>query len=864
MNSASMQYLIALGMAVSIILLIVIPYAVVDERESDNTSVLILGDSQCENMKQYFADTLHEELTLNLKMRGLLRRGGVNMKMDCRSWRRLAECLPVHKHCSNAKALLPKYCKGKQYDVVVPFLGVNNIDWNSTIYGEPGAHWDERKNRTIQEVDEMVATAATACPGSQVLVASPMNIANCGWGWGHLGDTCMGFDGITQHPFFLSHWLGEQMAAAADLFPSVTFFNTSGLEDTSLYYDATHTDDPKVAKNMAMGIANAISVQVQAQQMRFSLSMTWEHALSQAQRMFTRDEAVAFSEDPQNSVNIPQGKLDYKRPRLVDAFHEPSWEVLCESSGNGTNTLNQTLGGAVNASGSSDSEAACGKIELKEFLAIVGIFLIPLLFFEGLAFLALDDENNLTTPPADPLPRMMPALEGIRIIGAFHILVFHLYQKFEWSNFTSETCQFCGFGKYWVQVFFMLTGFVSYRSCSREGGPDGFTLARRRVVGLYPLYFIACMMGYLVTLLQTNAASADEVFRTLLLNQTWWPPFHYGGLSGPGWFLSCLFVFWIALPHWARALRRGALWKVVMLVTISYLASWMAHLSCYEILDFPLRGRWYVLAVHNFIEFSPYANWYNVAFGLGLAALIERWPSDALKRTIRLCGASSSIIGIMVFFLLARSPGFTMGTHELLIDKGPLSLPVVAILMIACTDSKDPMARFALSFIGRAAPLAWPIYILHVPVSQLLKQILEEEDYPIAFNVFIQPAVLLLAACLGAKFHTNWNALFAGITKRRKQRAAIRSNAGSSGKKNNKAAPIEVGSANGNAAVELVGVPTAPNNRVDSPASDVSRKGSDDVTRQLIGSRLKSDDSPETTPHSSRVGISRPGDAPRI
>ena len=50
----------------------------------------------------------------------------------------------------------------------------------------------------------------------------------------------------------------------------------------------------------------------------------------------------------------------------------------------------------------------------------------------------------------------------------------------------------------------------------------------------------------------------------------------------------------------------------------------------------------------------------------------------------------------------------------------------------------------------------------------------------------------------------------------------------------------------------------------DSPASDVSRKGSDDVTRGLIGSRLKSDDSPEASPRGSGVIIGRPGDASRI
>ena len=864
-QSPMVQYGVVAAMCVSLVLFIVIPWATGDGIEPPSTSVLFLGDSQCENMKQIFADTLHEELTLNLKMRGLLQKGGVRMKMDCRSWRRIAECTPVHKHCSNAKEIIPRYCKDKRYDTVVTFLGVNNIDWNSTIYGTPGDHYEQRMYRTIQEVDEMVATAATACPGSRILTVSPMNIAKCGWGWGHLGDTCRSVDGQSRHPYALSHWLGDQFARAADNFPTVTFYNSSGLEDTSKYYDATHSEDPDVAKNVAMGISNAIAVQMHAQQMTTAYSLQWRDALTYANVMFPRKEIVKYSSDPASSINIAQGRLDYRKPKLTDAFHEPTWEVLC---GNNT-ALNETITGtATNATGDGDSEAACGKIELKDFWSIVGILLVPLFVFELLAYFTIGNISETDASgkaggsggAVDPLPKMMPALEGIRVLGALHICVFHLYQRFEWTNYNAETCQFCGFGKYWVQVFFMLTGFVSYKSCSRESGPDGFMLARRRVAGLYPLYFIACVMGYLVTLLHSNAASADEVFRTLLLNQTWWPPFHYGGLSGPGWFLSNLLVFWVGLPHWARAVKKASFPKLICLIAVSYLASWGPHLSCYNILDFPLRGRWYVLAVHNLIEFSPYANWYHITFGLGLAALIERWAVDKVKSLLRLCGASVSMMGIMVFFLLARSPGFTMGTHELLVDKGPLALPVLAILMLACTGDTDPMAKYFLTPLGRAASLSWPIYILHVPVSQLLKEILEEEDFPVIFNVFVQPCVILLSACLGARFHTNWNAMFANMKKKKLGSsgkggtgASGGGNAGTGSAKSRAPTPVEIEvevreAANGRVPmVEEISTGT----RTPSPELEMHRKASDDQTRALVQPLSKRSD--EYSPKNSHV-----------
>jgi hypothetical protein len=48
---------------------------------------------------------------------------------------------------------------------------------------------------------------------------------------------------------------------------------------------------------------------------------------------------------------------------------------------------------------------------------------------------------------------------------------------------------------------------------------------------------------------------------------------------------------------------------------------------------------------------------------------------------VRKVGVSLSLIVMFAFFSLATPPGFNMGTYELLVDKGPLGLPVFAALV---------------------------------------------------------------------------------------------------------------------------------------------------------------------------------------
>ena len=50
-------------------------------------------------------------------------------------------------------------------------------------------------------------------------------------------------------------------------------------------------------------------------------------------------------------------------------------------------------------------------------------------------------------------------------------------------------------------------------------------------------------------------------------------------------------------------------------------------------------------------------------------------------------GATVTLTVLFLFFVFAAPPRFEMGTYELLVGKGPLSLPIFLLLLAACSTA---------------------------------------------------------------------------------------------------------------------------------------------------------------------------------
>ena len=165
----------------------------------------------------------------------------------------------------------------------------------------------------------------------------------------------------------------------------------------------------------------------------------------------------------------------------------------------------------------------------------------------------------------------------------------------------------------------------------------------------------------------------------------------------------------------------------------AWAASFTPTVVVYAIFDAPLYQRAYVPRLHDFIEFHPLTNWAPFLFGLCLGNLLRRAEgADAdgacVARALwalRHVGATIPLLAAALFFSFATPPRFEMGTYYLLFDKGPATLPVVALLLAACTrvPLTDPLGGRLLRHLAPLGCLSWAAYILHVPLSAALSDL---------------------------------------------------------------------------------------------------------------------------------------------
>jgi peptidoglycan/LPS O-acetylase OafA/YrhL len=383
---------------------------------------------------------------------------------------------------------------------------------------------------------------------------------------------------------------------------------------------------------------------------------------------------------------------------------------------------NETLDSTNSAAGMNPAEnnEACAQRDMVDVPSslwiIVVICLFPLLIVEvaliGLvccAERAPSDEEGRTEDPQHyrTIGKSLP-IEGLRVIAAVHIVIFHLNQTFT-SGPTTFQCSFCGFGKYWVQSFFMISGYMcalSHLSKPESQRPKIVRFMFNRILPLYPLYLLSivvALIGRAATEPSIPGSRVDidagHVVLSVFMLQSWVPPFHVP-INGPGWFVSNLFLFWMLFPHWINLASRTRRQRdMVILMVLCWLSSFAPHLICYIFFDMPLYKRWYGNNIHNvrapagcnfeqrilkcvlfwlqFIEFHPLANWPSYFSSILLARLVTCQNFESAHRVMYAVGGTAVMFIMLIFFIVADPPGFEMGTYELLIDKGPLAIPLL-------------------------------------------------------------------------------------------------------------------------------------------------------------------------------------------
>ena len=359
------------------------------------------------------------------------------------------------------------------------------------------------------------------------------------------------------------------------------------------------------------------------------------------------------------------------------------------------------------------------------------------------------------------LPRRMDAIEGLRIVGAIHIVLFHFYT---FENQT-RTCLPCKLGNYWVHVYFMITGFVSYKSCARtDSASGGLRLLERRLKSLYPIVFISYLITYVGKAMSNTWVTSITTQRLLFLVSTFTPPFNEASeLNGPAWFIGTLTLYWLALPHWCIAAKRASLTGLATMAFIVYAASFAPHIAWYGILGLDSSKSGDTSVLQGMITFSPYTNWTHVPMGVILAAALDRFRFGKLREFLEQCGASVGGIALLLFVSLYRQKDQnTLDLYRMLIN-GPFSYPVLIILFVGCSQERDPVSK-VFKFFGRWGRFSLPLYILHFPINNFLRDgcncpsCVSDGAF---YDFLLLPVCLVIGSYLGAKFQDRWNAYIA-------------------------------------------------------------------------------------------------------
>ncbi|WP_433059315.1 acyltransferase family protein [Dactylosporangium sp. CS-033363] len=328
----------------------------------------------------------------------------------------------------------------------------------------------------------------------------------------------------------------------------------------------------------------------------------------------------------------------------------------------------------------------------------------------------------------------LAALDGMRLIAALLVVVYHYVgtpqsQLWERGNRAvfGRLFDFANYGYLGVQLFFLISGFVICMSCWDRNLKD-FVVSR--VTRLYPMYWVAVVISFLVvhfnrdTALSTGVIKAPTTLSDVLVNLTMaQDALSVRSVDGVYWTLWAELRFYLLFAivvglglTYRRVVAFCALWLIATILTVGH--------------SIPL--------IDSVVQpmFSPY-------FVAGiLLYLVHRFGSTPL-----LWG----LIGLS--FILAqhqvladtRHMNQFLGVHM----KWTFAMVIVGGCFVAVSAAAlGLLDRFRWKWLTVAGVLTYPLYLLHQDIGVItirkLKGVIA--PYPLLAGMI---AAMLIAAYLG-------------------------------------------------------------------------------------------------------------------
>lgn len=284
-----------------------------------------------------------------------------------------------------------------------------------------------------------------------------------------------------------------------------------------------------------------------------------------------------------------------------------------------------------------------------------------------------------------PLPSKLRQIDGLQVLRALAVA------QIAWAHATMIVPlehSSMNLGIFGVDVFFVISGFILCSIVLHESAGPGLHTAwaflKRRILRIYPIYWLICVV-YLARLLHDKQAiSADYLFSALLLPS----PLHTAQLQlfGFGWTLIFEVFFYLLLTLLLLFTVRRAVPGLMVLLTVLVLVGRMISLQ---------RPIMIVLLNPMLVEF---------VYGAAIALLYRRWKTQqatGLRRSSAqiMTGCVCISAGLVIAWQLGKGdhPLIANGMQMIFADEGVLQRIVswgpCAAMIVGGVVLWDPQLR---------------------------------------------------------------------------------------------------------------------------------------------------------------------------
>ena len=323
----------------------------------------------------------------------------------------------------------------------------------------------------------------------------------------------------------------------------------------------------------------------------------------------------------------------------------------------------------------------------------------------------------------------LPALTGLRIYAALFVVAYHFLRPR--VSQIGGVGQLAGSGYVGVSLFFVLSGFIltyTYRQAGARVGTRRFLWAR--LARVYPVYLVSLAVAYPFFSHRTPEAVAHRLAPFVIaLVQAWLP----GGAckwNCPGWTLSAEMFFYLLFPvalAFLERLQPSRRWAV----TLACWAGAVVVNVCVSTL-FPRNPQLTIV-----MEYLPAIRFPE--FALGVVA------GMSFIDGYRLRVSSAAVLCTTACALLV------VGYLPYLVVHNGLLGPLFAALVLAIAGGESRIERHlstrTMVFAGRAS---YAVYLLHVPIYDVLRQALKHGGVSIDVSWGAFGAYLIVLAAASA------------------------------------------------------------------------------------------------------------------